>query len=250
MANFHTHLIGAAALSGVAATALTVGGVLPRELATACWALGTVGGLLPDIDLESSIPGRVAFTLVALLGAFAAMLVAAPKHSLAELAVLWCAAYGLLRHGVFGLVNRYTVHRGLVHSLPAAAVFALATVVGVHRGLGASATTAWLAGLFIGFGFLVHLLLDECFSVDLLGRRLKRSFGTALSLGDPRQPLATLAVYAAAALLWSLAPPAPLLWEALTDQRLLHTLQQRAWPAHGWFEGGLTLLGDALHKLQ
>jgi len=41
---------------------------------------------------------------------------------------------------------------------------------------------SWLSGLFIGFGFIVHLLLDEIYSVDLSNKRMKKSFGTALKL--------------------------------------------------------------------
>jgi hypothetical protein len=41
---------------------------------------------------------------------------------------------------------------------------------------------AWLNGLFIALGFVVHLLLDELFSVDLSNARMKSSFGTALKL--------------------------------------------------------------------
>jgi hypothetical protein len=38
-------------------------------------------------------------------------------------------------------------------------------------------------------GATVHLLLDELYSVDLSGLRIKRSFGTALKLTDWTQPL-------------------------------------------------------------
>ena len=34
-------------------------------------------------------------------------------------------------------------------------------------------------------GFLSHLLLDEMFSVDLRGTRIKRSFGTAMKFWAP-----------------------------------------------------------------
>jgi hypothetical protein len=42
----------------------------------------------------------------------------------------------------------------------------------------------WMAGA-ITVGCLTHLVLDECFSVDLRGQRLKRSFGTAVKLWAP-----------------------------------------------------------------
>ncbi len=249
MADFKTHLIGGTAASGIAATALLMGEVLPRDAVLGCFALGAIGGLLPDVDLETSIPGRVAFRVVSLVGAFLMVQALSGRYSLAELVLLWLGGYLLLRHAVFGFINRCTVHRGLVHSLPAAAAFALATVLAAHRGLSVSAGAAWLAGLFVGLGFVVHLVLDELYSVDLLGRRLKRSFGTAICLGDRNNLPGTLALYALVAALYALCPPTSGLWQRLTDERLYHHLGTRLWPAHGWFDGLLGLAYDGVRQL-
>ena len=245
MADFRTHLIVGTAASGIGAGALLSIGLLSAAHAPACFALGAIGALLPDVDLDHSIPARVAFSLVALAGAFALVLALAPRWSLAELALAGAAAWVVLRHGVFGTINRWTVHRGLVHSLPAAAAFALATVLAAQRLYGLPVEAAWLAGGFLGAGFVVHLLLDEIYSVDLLGRRLKRSFGTALSFGDPRNLPGTLALYALAGGLYWLCPPAGGLGQRLLDAGLYRQLGARLLPAHGWFEGlpGLALEG-------
>ncbi|HNB88931.1 MAG TPA: metal-dependent hydrolase, partial [Plasticicumulans sp.] len=120
MADFRTHLIVGTAASGIGAGALLSIGLLSAAHAPACFALGAIGALLPDVDLDHSIPARVAFSLVALAGAFALVLALAPRWSLAELTLAGAAAWVVLRHGVFGTINRWTVHRGLVHSLPAA----------------------------------------------------------------------------------------------------------------------------------
>jgi len=40
----------------------------------------------------------------------------------------------------------------------------------------------WLNGVFIALGFIIHLVLDELYSVDLSNARVKNSFGTALKL--------------------------------------------------------------------
>ena len=37
-----------------------------------------------------------------------------------------------------------------------------------------------MSGLFVSVGYVIHLVLDEIYSVDLTGARVKRSFGTAL----------------------------------------------------------------------
>lgn len=249
MADFKTHLICGTAASGAAATSLLIAGALPRDAALGCFALGAIGSLLPDVDLDHSIPARVAFRVVSLVGAFMVVLALSPHFSLAELIVAWAASYLALRHGLFGLINTITVHRGLVHSLPAATAFALATVSLTYHLLDCEPRKAWLGGLFVGGGFLVHLLLDELFSVDLLGRRLKRSFGTAVCLGDLRNPLGTLALYAGNWALYRLCPPDGGLWRLLIDHELYRRLALRLLPAQGWFDGLASFAGESLRRL-
>lgn len=180
MANFKTHLFVAAGLSGVAALACAKAGVAPSRDIPTLFGLGTLGGLLPDIDSEKSIPLRIAFYLLAVGLAFVTMLRFVGNHSVLELAVIWLAVFAGVRYVILELFMAYTIHRGSFHSLLAVVLFTLgATSLVYHLG-GQARGTAWLYGSFIGFGYLVHLTLDEIFSVDLLNRRIKRSFGTAL----------------------------------------------------------------------
>ncbi len=87
----------------------------------------------------------------------------------------------LIRFGMAALLKRYTVHRGMFHSLPAAVIF------GEIAFLLASGDDvrlrAYKAGAVV-LGYLSHLLLDELYSIQWShGRlRLKNSFGTALKL--------------------------------------------------------------------
>ncbi len=60
----------------------------------------------------------------------------------------------------------------------------VATAVLSAYALGQGPITAWMAGLFVFIGFLIHLILDEIYAVDFSGARLKRSFGSALKLFD------------------------------------------------------------------
>jgi hypothetical protein len=78
---------------------------------------------------------------------------------------------------------------------------------------------AWLVGIFVFIGALIHLLLDELYSIDLEGRRLKKSFGTALKITEWRSPLANLLLLALLAGCWWLVPGTPSL--LLVLQRLL-----------------------------
>jgi hypothetical protein len=68
----------------------------------------------------------------------------------------------------------------------------------------------------VGLGYLVHLALDELSSLDLEGRRLRRSFGTALKPWSPTDPASSLAMAAALGLLLWLAPAPP--WPAEADR--------------------------------
>jgi hypothetical protein len=77
--------------------------------------------------------------------------------------------------------------------------------------VGMSAWDSWLAGLFVALGYLTHLCLDEIASVDLLGNRLRRSFGTALKPFSIARPRASLGMLAAVVALGLASPPvAPL----------------------------------------
>jgi len=173
MADFNTHLVGAAAVSGIAATALVMTQAAAHQVVMGYFVLGVIGGLLPDIDSPSSIPLRVAFTLLAVSSGFLAVFAFAQHYSLAELTLLWLGSFLTVRYLVFQLFTTLTTHRGLIHSIPAGLCFGLLTVLATHRVFGASARHAWLCGGFVTLGFLVHLLLDEIYSANLMGMEMK-----------------------------------------------------------------------------
>jgi len=70
---------------------------------------------------------------------------------------------------------------------------------------------------FILLGGLIHLLLDELYSVDLNNVTIKRSFGTALKIADFDNKLITLASIIAIAGLIYVAPPTKHTIIALSD---------------------------------
>ncbi|MEE4375988.1 MAG: metal-dependent hydrolase [Candidatus Competibacteraceae bacterium] len=237
MADFKTHLIGAAAVSGVAATSLMLAGVAAHQHVMTYFVLGTAGGLLPDVDSKSSVPFRVAFNLLAVICAFLMVLHFSGHYSLLELTIVWTVCFAGIRYGLCPLFVNMTVHRGLVHSIPAGVIAGLISVLLASRLLGFPAVHAWLCGLFVFLGFAVHLLLDEMYSVNLFGMKLKRSFGTAFNLGSIKNPLGTMNMYLAIIGLYYLAPsPQPFL-EQLKNPEHYQQLLSRLWPGDGWFEG-------------
>ena len=239
MADFKTHLIGAAAVSGLAATVVVMSGQVPHQTVIGYFILGVVGGLLPDIDSPTSIPLRIAFATLSVIAGFLVAFTFGKHYSLLELVLLWAGGFLLIRYGLLNLFTRFTTHRGLIHSIPAGIGFGLATTVLAFHGLGSSALDAWLGGLFVTLGFIVHLLLDEWYSVNLFGKKLlKKSFGTAFCLGSWKQPLGTVALYLTVIGLL-LCCPSPRSIALMADRTQSAVISQRLLPGASWFQGFL-----------
>lgn len=231
MANFRVHILGAALPSAGAAGLALAGGLASPTLAGVCFGLGVLGGILPDIDADNSVPTRIIFGALAVAAATAAALALRGRAAPLLVALAAVAAFLLIRVGLRAFTAWLCVHRGLVHSLPCAALVGAAVVYAAARVFHLAPTPAWLAGVFLTGGFLVHLTLDELYSVDLLGARMKRSFGTALKLGSRRQLIGTTALYVGVITLVAIAPPA--------DRFLRDVTSRRTWAAISTTLGGL-----------
>ncbi|NWN83597.1 MAG: metal-dependent hydrolase [Halomonas sp.] len=188
MANFRTHL-GVAAVGGaVVAHGGWQSGLWEAWQALPMLALVTLGGILPDIDADRSRAIRLVFNLLAVLSVVAGALMFQGRLSKPGLLMVCGAFYLGVRHLAGALFARLTVHRGIWHSLLAALFCGLATTAISYRLLAQPDTLAWSHGLALALGFMLHLLLDELYSVDLTGARIKRSFGTAFKPLDWRSP--------------------------------------------------------------
>ncbi len=91
------------------------------------------------------------------------------------------ASYLFIRFVVGAIFRHFTVHRGMWHSIPAAAVAGLLTFILVHGDC--LEIRLFKAGSVV-LGFLCHLVMDEIWSVEFHHGipRFKSSFGTALKL--------------------------------------------------------------------
>ncbi len=206
MADFNVHLYGAATSSGLAALSVhSLGWTGPRQVLV-CFLVGVAGGLLPDIDCPKSTPIRGFFTLIGLVLAFSMTFSFAGRFPLMGLALIWALVFVTVRYGVFVLFARYTVHRGIWHSGLAALAAGLASANLAYHAVGLTAWESWLAGLFMVLGYLTHLCLDEIASVDLQGRRIRRSLGSALKPFSLDYPWASLAMLLAVLVLGASAP--------------------------------------------
>jgi hypothetical protein len=230
MANFNTHLsIATASGLGAALVAVNVHLIANADMP---WliSLGALGGLLPDIDASNSRPVKLLFFVLALLGVAAVLHQFKNGYALYPLVPIAAGTYLFIRHGLLALFNRLTVHRGVFHSVLAALFFALLMTCISYHFLHRDILQAWLNGLFIALGFVVHLLLDECYSVNLSNTRMKKSFGTAFKLFSySNMPASALLTVCTIMLYWVSPSPTPLVkvWERtqwsnyLTEARFL-----------------------------
>jgi hypothetical protein len=206
MANFSGHLYGGAFVSAAGALGVYSLGWAGPEQTQMLFFLGVAGGLLPDIDSDNSAPVRGFFTLLGVALAFLVSFTLVGRFPVLELALIWCGIFVLIRYGLFELFARLTVHRGVWHSWLGALFAGLAATNIAFHLAGLAAWDAWLAGAFVTGGYLTHLTLDEMASVDLLGNRVRRSFGTALKPFSLAHPWSSAAMLAAVT---ALTLPAP-----------------------------------------
>lgn len=193
MANYQTHLTGGVLVG--AAAALASGGL---GMATAVEMpfvalVGTWGGLAPDLDSDNSRPVQIMFTYATLVVPCVALWrLPFLYDTLFEAAAAWIIIAALVRGPLCLALKKLTEHRGIFHSIPAALIFGCLGFlwsgrrvddVPLQTAMGISATA----------GYLTHLVLDEIWAVDFEGKRLKKSFGTALSLWSSSLPVTALA---------------------------------------------------------
>ncbi len=214
-----------------------VGGLATQEQVIAYFVLGTVGSLLPDLDADNSTPVQIAFSLSSLGMAFVIMFAAtAMFDSVIELVLIWLTAYLVFRWFIFALFARFTKHRGVFHSVPAAVFFGLLTATVSHHILGYPPLQAWMNGMFVCFGYVVHLILDELYSVNVFGMRTRKSFGTALKLYSKSGLAATLALYLATLALFLFTPDTGRFTQTAVNAELYREINRRLLPDGRWFE--------------
>ncbi len=185
MAGFRTHITTSTVLGiGYGAGAHVLYNV-PLPTAALATGLCSVSGMLPDIDSDSGVPLRESLAFAAAVVPMLMLerfreLQLAPESIVLAGAVIYLA----IRFGLGGLLKNYTVHRGMFHSLPAAAIFGQAAFLICHD---EDIQLRYYKAGAVLVGFMSHLVLDELWSIHFQrGRlRLKKSFGTAIKVwGD------------------------------------------------------------------
>ena len=222
MANFKTHITTSTVLGvGYGAAGVWLLREPSGEVPIATCLLGaglcSISGILPDLDSDSSIPLR---ETVAFSAAVVPMLMI---HRFAHLGLdheqmvlVGVALYLAIRFGFFALLRRYTVHRGMFHSIPAALI--AAELGFLLCSCETMAPRYYKAGAVL-FGYMIHLTLDELYAIEWRrGRwRLKKSFGTALKFWGTSS-FANASTYAKLAVLALIAFQDPVWMERIEDK--------------------------------
>ncbi|MBF0111145.1 MAG: metal-dependent hydrolase [Desulfamplus sp.] len=222
MSGFKTHLYGGM-VAGAATSAcfmLAYPSNFTSTQLSGIFLTGTIGGLLPDLDSDTSRPFSMLFTLlsmivpvlffkdISIIWLFIIPYIEAGFDYLTKLMSLsenfklfpsnispfpsfeeltpefiityFVVSYLFIRYVICEIVKRFTVHRGIMHSIPFAILSAEA---GVLIFIPSGYKMAIAVGVSIFAGCLAHLLLDEMNSINLkygFVPKFKKSAGTAL----------------------------------------------------------------------
>jgi len=198
MAGFKTHITVSTTLGAAYGVAGWYYFDVPEVIPTCILSAGlcSVSGMLPDIDSDSGVPFRESMAFAAavipmlMMDRFQAM-----GWSHETMALVGGLIYVFIRFGVARFLRKYTVHRGMFHSIPAAIIASqVAFLVCSCEDL---SLRYYKAGA-VFLGFMSHLLLDEIWSLQMVRGQLKakKSFGTAVKLWGRRSLWANISTYA------------------------------------------------------
>ena len=173
---------------------------------------GIIGSLIPDIDLDISRPSRYFRKFIYLVVGFLAISLA---KNLYPIFIENLFEIGFMVFNIILLISSFIVsfigikifesvivHRGIIHSIPFGVLMSIGLyelLVLVNSLMIEENISFHLNSIFISIvfftGFLTHLLLDELYSVNLFGLKIKESFGTALKLYDKNNIIGTISIY-------------------------------------------------------
>jgi len=188
MANFKTHLSFGIALGAASIILSLTFGLVPRDWSfLALLALmAAIGSILPDIDSDTSLPFHVAFGSLSITVAGLALWFTTAHFSgdyrwiiglpLGAVFCVWVVLGNIFKH--------MTRHRGMVHSIPTMLLAGLLVFYLAFR-IGYLDWQAFLLGLAISAGFLLHLILDEVYAAINFNGTLfvpNKELGSALKL--------------------------------------------------------------------
>ena len=210
MANFRTH-IGFGVFVGIGSIIFGLISSLLLSTEAMIWIFLAVliGSFLPDMDMDEGVPFQIFFGLfgAGMGGLVFLNLYQGGERDFLALSLVPVAIFALVRFGVGYVFKRFTVHRGMFHSIPAVVLFGLLTIW-ILDWLSILEDQKLFLGIAVSVGYLGHLVLDEIYSsVNLHGYSIfpKKSLGSALKFRSSSNK-ASLLFYALIFALWMTLP--------------------------------------------
>jgi len=120
LADFNTHVFGAATVISLGATCATKLLSLTMPEGLMLMMVGMIGGVLPDVDLRSSQPSKALFSVLGVVAGLAWLFANMADFTGLELWLGTIVVFLLVRFPTAYIFHRMSVHRGVLHSLIAA----------------------------------------------------------------------------------------------------------------------------------
>ena len=153
--------------------------------------LAATSSAAPDIDSDTGRPRELVLSFLGIAIPIVLLFNISDSTSSENILAATLISFFLVRYILGYLLAKFTVHRGLWHSIPAAVLCSEITYLLFFD---LPVKVRLLYALSVLGGFLSHLLLDELYSVKVLALNTKRSFGTALKFTGPSK-LQTFLLY-------------------------------------------------------
>ncbi len=193
MANFKTHITVAA---GVGAT-IGMYGMYAYNLspfdAIMIVSLFSLGGLLPDIDIVNSKINKLLFSWIFIVSSLSYLF---SVKVINKKSILMVLAIFILIIILRLIIQKKCKHRGIIHSIPIGIFMSTMPAYCMYKFNINSHYIIVLSSLF--FGFIIHLILDEIYSVDLRNMRIRKSFGSAFKFKTNNFNFTVIAYFLAA----------------------------------------------------
>lgn len=157
MAGFVVHATTALVASTGASAYLSAYHHFPLQWGAALCALGFLGGLLPDIDSNESKIARYSSLVLAMM----LVLLVMTQYFSYLVSFLFLIPFTKIMDMI---LRKWTTHRGVFHSVPMCVLFATVAFAVAEKLEFPFLYSLYCAG-FLGGGYLLHLLLDELWSL-------------------------------------------------------------------------------------
>ena len=191
MASLKKHISFGVLWAIIISVVAVVSGMLNLLQAVIVFTLAVIGSGLPDIDSDTSKPVQILFGIIGVVCPVVMYKLFLGENATME-SIFLCilGLYLVIQHLLSKIFMKYTKHRGIYHSIPAAIISG--EIVFLIFASSELATRLFFASAVTG-GYLSHLILDEIYSVDLMGLKIKSSLGSALAFTAPSKIVTLLA---------------------------------------------------------